>query len=284
MIAPRKTGAHTTGACDRLPGVTDNIYLELTRRFNRGRLRAILSSGQAVVLHGLAVMSKDGDWILREDEECTGHILQVLEGYGARYRYGAPLDSRWLSGGWSSHLEFSFEGLRVRTDFVTRPPRLDPEAMERLWADHRPIPFVDAASLAELKKTNRERDYAVIGELARLMSGPREQLLHSRSARDLIRLARAHPELAAELARTRPLLAAGSESRETLEVALDAERRRLIRVNEARLARYAAAAEPWAVKWPALVRKLDGLPLPRAHAVMVEEALGALPFAPAGAP
>jgi hypothetical protein len=37
-----------------------NIYLELTRRFNDGRVRAILAGGQAVVLHRLAIMSKDG--------------------------------------------------------------------------------------------------------------------------------------------------------------------------------------------------------------------------------
>jgi hypothetical protein len=38
-----------------------NIYLELTRKFNTGRGRAILAGGQAVVLHRLAIMSKDGD-------------------------------------------------------------------------------------------------------------------------------------------------------------------------------------------------------------------------------
>jgi len=42
-----------------------NIYVDLTNQFNDGRLRAILSSGQAVVLHRLAIMSKDGDWIVR---------------------------------------------------------------------------------------------------------------------------------------------------------------------------------------------------------------------------
>lgn len=46
-----------------------NIYLELTKLFNVGKLRAVLSSGQAAVLHRLAVMSKDGDWILREAAE-----------------------------------------------------------------------------------------------------------------------------------------------------------------------------------------------------------------------
>jgi hypothetical protein len=46
-----------------------NPYLDLTREFNAGRLRAVIASGQAVVLHRLAIMSKDGDWILLEDPE-----------------------------------------------------------------------------------------------------------------------------------------------------------------------------------------------------------------------
>jgi hypothetical protein len=45
---------------------------------------------------------EDGDWILREDEEALGHILGVLEAHGALYRYGAPLDLRWLTHGWST--------------------------------------------------------------------------------------------------------------------------------------------------------------------------------------
>lgn len=73
-----------------------SIYLELTREFNVGRLRAIISSGPAVVLLRLAIASKDGDWIVREDQEALGHVLGVLESHGAHYRFGAPLDLRWL--------------------------------------------------------------------------------------------------------------------------------------------------------------------------------------------
>ncbi|HEY2739722.1 MAG TPA: hypothetical protein VGK45_15035, partial [Thermoanaerobaculia bacterium] len=64
----------------------NNPYLELTEEFNQGRLRALLSSGQAVVVHRLAIMSKDGDWILREDAEAIGHVLAVLAAHGAWYR------------------------------------------------------------------------------------------------------------------------------------------------------------------------------------------------------
>ena len=156
-----------------------NIYLELTSEFNRDRARAILAGGQAVVLHRLAIMSKDGDWISREDPQTMEHVLSVLEGYGARYRFGAPLDVRWLAGGWSAHLEFQWQGLRVRTDFVTRPPRIGQESLQRIWqdAEGQEVPFVGAADLADMKKTNRERDYAVIGELARRMPDADDQIL-----------------------------------------------------------------------------------------------------------
>jgi len=257
-----------------------NIYLELTRKFNIGRVRAILAGGQAVVLHRLAIMSKDGDWILREDPQTMEHVLSVLAGYGARYRFGAPLDVRWLAGGWSAHLEFHWQELRVRSDFITRPPRIDQETLQRIWrdAEGREVPFVGAADLADMKKTNRERDYAVIGELARRMPNVDDQILHSRSARDLIALAQEHPGRVRSLAGKRPALAAIEQGREALEAALDAERRQLIRANEERLAKYMEASKPWAAAWPDLTGQMEGLDLFEAHRLMVQRAQALLPF------
>lgn len=258
----------------------DNPYLELTRDFNRGRLRAVLSSGQAVVVHRLAIMSKDGDWILRQEDEALEHVLGVLSERRSRYRFGAPLDRRWLAGGWSAHLEHRPEGFRLRTDFVTRPPRISPEDLDRIWrkAVDLEIPVVDPEPLAELKKTNREKDYAVIGELARRMRTPRSRLLYSRSARDLVRLAGEHPETLRELAGERPVLDKVADGRDELERALDAERRVLMRRNEQRLARYAEAAQPWSQLWPEVAAQLAGRPLPEAHRIMVTRAAGVLPF------
>ncbi len=259
-----------------------SIYLSLTREFNEGGLRAILSSGQAVVLHRLAVMSKDGDWILRETEEALAHVLGVLERRGARYRYGAPLDVRWMRGGWSAHFEFRHDVLRIRTDFVTRPPRLDAGDLATLWREQaaNEIPVVDPRRLIDLKKTNREKDYAVIGELARLLDDPREQMLASRSARDLIVLAGANPDLARELTMIRPVLAKIGAGPDALAAALDAERRALIRAHEDRLRRYLAAAEAWADVWPRVDAEVAGLPLSQAHAAIAARAEGILPFRP----
>ena len=41
--------------------------------------------------------------------------------------------ARWMAGGLSAHFEFRSGTLRVRTDFVTRPPRLQPDWLARLW-------------------------------------------------------------------------------------------------------------------------------------------------------
>jgi len=78
-----------------------NLYFELTEEFNAEGVIAALTSGQAAVYYRISIMSKDGDWILRETPEACRRALAVLERHGARYRPGAPLDVRWLAGGWS---------------------------------------------------------------------------------------------------------------------------------------------------------------------------------------
>ncbi|NOT31440.1 MAG: hypothetical protein HOP15_13415 [Planctomycetes bacterium] len=256
-----------------------NVYVDLTREFNAGRLRAVICSGQAVVLHRLAIMSKDGDWILREDAQALEHVLDVLARHGARYRFGAPLDARWMAGAWSAHLEFRSPELRVRTDFFTRPPRIAATDLARMWREQegRDPPFVDAALLAELKKTNREKDFAVIGELARIMTDPRQQLLYSRSALDLLELARAHPHLVEELTPRRALLAELGIKREAIEEALDRERRALMHANERRLQAYRVASQRWADAWQELERETARLPLPAAHAILAARAQDLLP-------
>ena len=60
-----------------------NIYFELTDAFNAEGRIAVLGSGQAVVHYRLAIMSKDGDWILREDERACQKVRSLLAERGA---------------------------------------------------------------------------------------------------------------------------------------------------------------------------------------------------------
>ncbi|CAN5886072.1 hypothetical protein BH24ACI5_BH24ACI5_23300 [soil metagenome] len=222
--------------------VTANTYFDLTRTFNAGGPIAALASGQAVVYYRVAIMSKDGDWVIRETAEACARVLDILAGRGASYRPGAPLDTRWLAGGWSSHFEFADEKRRrVRCDFFSRPPRVVPETTDRLFASAAdPLLVVDLESLIRMKRTQRAKDYAVIGELAARLPPAQEILLTT----DPDRLMQLAPEYGAGV--TRPAVeAALAGDRDALVVALAREQDRLQRVDRARLTAYAAAAEPY---------------------------------------
>jgi hypothetical protein len=264
--------------------VPSNPYVQLTAEFNVGKLRAIICSGQAVVLHQLAMMSKDGDWIVREGPADLAKIRSVLAQHGAHYRYGAPLDERWLRGGWSAHFEFrAQDGLRLRTDFFSRPPRIEAAVLTRLWDEQArvAVPFVPKRELALMKMTQREKDYPIIGELARGLKSIVDELHLSRSAADLIRLAGDHPKETAAATEARPLLAfAINAERTKLEEALDAERRRLMHTDAERLARFEEAAAPFKIAWRSLERRLAGLPLEEAHAMLCSAAAELLPYVP----
>lgn len=255
------------------------IYLDLTREFNAGRLRTILCSGQAVVLLRLAIASKDGDWILREEQEAIDHVLAVLEARGGSYRFGAPLDLRWLRQGWSSHFEFRDGGMRVRTDFFSRPPRVPVDELQALWAEQegRDPPFTGPSILLRIKQTAREKDWPIVGELARLLPEPRDQLLHSRSARDLLVLARDHSDLCAAMVVDRPALAAVGKGLDELRMALERERFAAMDRDVDRIRGYLTASQPWMSVWPEVEQQTAGKSLRRAHAVVVAYAERWLP-------
>lgn len=176
----------------------ENIYFALTEAFNREAPTVALASGQAVVFYRIAIMSKDGDWVIRETPDACERVLSELEVRGARYRAGAPLDVRWLAGGWSSHFEFFDDRRRrIRCDFVSRPPRVPDASLAALFdtTGRNRLVAVDPESLILMKQTQRAKDYAVIAELAALLSPAREIELTTDPDR-ILALAAAEPFLA----------------------------------------------------------------------------------------
>jgi hypothetical protein len=253
--------------------VAANVYFDLTRTFNARGPVVALASGQAVVHYRVAIMSKDGDWVIRETTEACGAVLEVLAARGATYRPGAPLDTRWLASGWSSHFEFADEKRRrVRCDFFSRPPRIAREATERLFASAAdPFLVVDLESLIRMKRTQRAKDYAVIGELAARLPPAQEVLLTT----DPDRLMQLAPDYGDGV--TRPAVrAALARDRDALVVALAREQDRQQQLDRARLEAYAAAAEPYMeafARMPAEEKRLPG-----AHDRVMALAERLLPF------
>jgi len=252
-----------------------NIYFQLTEAFNARQITVALASGQAVVYYRIAIMSKDGDWIVRETPEACEHVLAELEKRGATYRPSPPLDVRWLSGGWSSHFEFVDERVRrVRCDFMSRPPRVDLATVERLFANADPgsrLLAIDLESLILMKRSQRAKDYAVIGELASRLPPEREIDLTTDPDR-VLELAPQHGQASSRPAVRAALSGAG---RRTVVLALAEETDELQEDDRRRLARYEAAAREYlaACRRAAIAR----MPLREAHGRLRELADRLLP-------
>ncbi len=255
--------------------VPENVYFELTAAFNATGRIAVIASGQAVVWYRLAMMSKDGDWILRPTEAACARVREVMAERGARYRSGAPLDPRWLDGGWSSHFEFfDARSRRIRCDFFSRPPRLAPEQLDALFAAPEPndrLPVVDVESLIRMKQTQRAKDYPVIAELARLLPPESELALTTDPDRIL--------ELAGEYGHStpRPAVQAAVEGRLAVVVALAEEVDRLQQQDRARVERFDRASQTYRQALRRLER--NDLRLPQGHDRLLELAERLLPRA-----
>lgn len=254
-----------------------NVYFDFTDELNEEGLIAVLASGQAVVFYRISMMSKDGDWILRETPEACRRVLAVLGRHGARYRPGAPLDVRWLAGGWSSHFELTDSARhRIRCDFVTRPPRMSPEELQGLFetTGSEPHEVLAIEPLIRIKQTQRAKDYPVIGELARLLP-PEREIEFTTDPDRILALAPLH----GAKARRAPVRAAfAGDSRETVVVELAREVDRLQQQDRARLESYKVASETYMREFQAA--GIASLALPVAHESLCELAERWLPRNP----
>ncbi len=241
-----------------------NLYFDLTEEFNAEGPIALLASGQAVVYYRLAIMSKDGDWILRESPAACERVLEMLAGRGARYRPGAPLDVRWLAGGWSSHFElFDAADRRVRCDFFTRPPRIPLDQLGRQFSaakdENKGLLVVDVEPLIRMKQTQRAKDYPVIAELARLLP-PAQEIEFTTDPDRVLALA---PEAGGASRRPSVRAALAGEGRDAVVVALAREIDELRRQDHQRVNCFQTTSEPYLRAFRAA--DLDGLPLQQAH-------------------
>jgi hypothetical protein len=253
-----------------------NIYFELTEAFNATGPTVALASGQAVVYYRIAIMSKDGDWIIRETREACAIVFDELEARGARYRPAAPLDVRWLAGGWSSHFEFfDARQRRVRCDFVSRPPRVSQAAIDALFVRTGKPPalnVVDRAALIALKQTQRAKDYSVIGELATQLP-PEEEIEVTTDPDRIVALAPTFGQTSSRAAVRAAL--APDMNRRAVVVALAEEIDAMQQADRRHVTAYEAAAQPYLEACRTL--NVSTLGLREAHARMLQIAERLLP-------
>jgi hypothetical protein len=257
-----------------------NPYQQLQHEIMSAGAKVLLSSGQACVAYGIAAFSKDGDWVIEESDISCQAVLSVLERKGADYRRGAPLDVRWLAKGWTSHFEYMDGDIRARTDFCSRPPRIND--IKRLWKDavqKSDIGVVDAQSLIQLKLTRRSRDYIVIGALAEELglngNLPELALEYLQDYTPLAKAVKRWPQTAALSSREAVRLLLQDGSRDDVVNSLARERDRMMEADEKRIQRMLRASAGYQEAFSTLKRswKQQGAKLAQQHADLCSAAV-----------
>ncbi len=259
-------------------------------------IRFAITSGMACVHYGLQQTTKDSDWIVPPDQAEGVRSLFIrheasLPPWVVRYRsiFGAPLEAEWFAGGWTSHLSVRTEGGGPdhHVDFFGRPPRV------KHWtADAADPDFADRDTVARMKKTDRDRDWPIVGGLASQSFARNESqaVLHLQAVEPLRRAWATLPFAAREPAcAARPLLAAidRTADNDRLEFLVRAERIVWESVNRGRYGLYQTAWKAFYRRW----QQAEDCPWPRSmpfadqHAFVVEAARRhELPPAPLTAP
>ena len=106
------------------------FYEGLKRTLHAHGISSLTTGGNACIVYGLAQMTKDCDIIIPVEK--AGEVLQILTKTTLRgnscyftLKYGGPLHSRWLNGGWRSHTFFGpLNKPLARVDFFVKPPQV----------------------------------------------------------------------------------------------------------------------------------------------------------------
>ena len=254
----------------------ENLVRELR---SRGVVCAI-TSGLACVHYGVAETTKDCDLLCHTTSFQT--LLDLLaetyiSGQPCHYRgnISPPLDARWHRGGWTSHFQWDSQpGVTTLDVFGHALRESSPWPLDVFGL------YAGPHTVAQMKRTNRDKDWAFITALGQRMIEVEDDRgwLHIFEADTLTELLeqRACPP---DLIAARPAIQlAVAKDRRTVG-ALNAERqlwaeldRKRIQILETHLRPYVSAVRK--------ARTGREFSLPEDHALRVESALKHLPFNP----
>jgi hypothetical protein len=180
-------------------------------RLAKAGIRFAITSGMACVHYGLQQNTKDSDWIIPAEEisklvELLCAMEKELPPWRISYRslFGSPLHADFMRHGWSSHLSIweRADSQEQHVDIFSHPPRVPIlRFSEAGWADR--------DTVARMKKTDRPKDWPLVGALGLQMEVERDamSLLHIMNPDRIKRVWQQIPaEKKAVLAKQRPLL------------------------------------------------------------------------------
>lgn len=142
---------------------------DFAARMRGAGIRFAITSGMACVHYGIQQTTKDSDWIIPpEDLERFRDFLETLERQTLPWRvsyrtvFGAPLEADYLAHGWTSHISVRdrADAAEHHVDLFGKPPRV-----ARIDTDPDDPAFASRHVVAQMKRTDRDRDWPIVDAL-----------------------------------------------------------------------------------------------------------------------
>lgn len=226
-------------------------------------IRFLITSGQACVHFGIQQTTKDSDWIIEPDDLSALRTMLVDADLSGNLRVsyraicGAPLDETFLVNGWTSHLEITdADSDQHHLDLFGKAPRVSEMESDAIEPD-----FASRQVVAQMKKTDREKDWPIVFVLRRqaMANGDVRGILHGQDADWLVAAWSDIPaDDRSELARQRPLLGLIATHPNRLRRAIAVEKQVWVSTNRERYAVYQRSWKSFFRQW----RREDGFQWP----------------------
>ncbi len=209
-------------------------------------IRHVLTLNMACCEYGIQQPTKDTDWIVHPDD--LGKLLDLLyqcergltgENWRISYRslFGAPFLEDYHRGGWTTHIAIHDEANSPEhhLDFFGKAPRV---RLEDVF-DGSSEGLAGRGVIAQMKKTDRDKDWPMVEALSWQMENDWNSLLHMRTPERMMDLWKKCPQhIQSTLIIKRPLLKTLETCEINLTKALAIERLIWEQVNKQRYRRY----------------------------------------------
>jgi hypothetical protein len=160
---------------------------------SKGVLCAI-TLGLACVHYGIAESTQDCDLLCHTSSfpVLLDYLSETaIDGQPCQYRgnISPPLDARWHNGGWASHFEWDLRDGKVRLDVFGSALRESKPWTAKIFGF-----YASPNTVAEMKRTNRDKDWPFISSLAVRMieAGDDDGWLHVFESDQMLRLMKQH--------------------------------------------------------------------------------------------
>ena len=245
-LSTKRAGADKSEDMALSYGELERFYESFVSRARAGGIPCAITSGMACVNFGVAQTTRDCDVLCAW--EAAERLLALLAdfrlaGVTPAYRgnLSAPLDARWLRGGWTSHFVWNAADAEAYLDVFGVAPR-----GSSAWQSEVSGLYASLHTVAEMKRTDRDKDWPCVTALGLklLEAGDARGWLHLFDADLMLELLTRVP-CPAEMVARRPSLQLAVQGDGRLKQALRVEREFWEELDRARLRVYEQAVRPY---------------------------------------